>query len=124
MKHSLTHGAGYLVVDHRDSPGLTPAEVAHVPRALPIFGGELFEADVFTCSHCQRAVLLNPSRVRPRGYCAKCNHYICDDPRCHSECHPIVKLLDQAQEHAAQFIGKEDDPASDPLILLTDRFKE
>jgi hypothetical protein len=99
---SLRQHAGYLIIDHRDSPGLTAADVAHVPNAVVVGKGETFEADVLTCSHCQRGVLLNPARERPRGYCGKCDHYICDSPGCQVECLPIRKLLDDLQNQAAR----------------------
>lgn len=68
---------GYLLIDHRNSPGLTDAEVAKA--GLPIGAGRgLFEAPTFTCSHCQSVVVLNPLRTRDRGYCRKCDHYVCD----------------------------------------------
>jgi hypothetical protein len=52
---------GYLLKDHRAS------------------GGGMFESATLTCSHCQRQVILNPDRSRSRGYCPKCDHYVCDD---------------------------------------------
>lgn len=79
MKHSLKDGAGYLQIDHRESPGLLPADVAHLPGAIAVGQGEHFEADVQQCSHCQRGVVLRADRVRPRGYCPKCDHYVCDE---------------------------------------------
>jgi hypothetical protein len=101
---SLKSGAGYLIVDHRDSPGLTPADVAHVPGAIPVGAGSLLERDVLTCSHCQRGVILEPLRTRDRGYCPKCDHYICD--ACETirvktgACVPMVQQLDQLQTAA------------------------
>lgn len=77
---------GYLLIDHTDSPG-----------AGPIPGGQKFEAATVTCSHCCRVVILNPNRVRARSYCAKCDHYICDDPICNAGCNPIAKQLDDAE---------------------------
>lgn len=78
MKHSLVQGSGYLIIDHRDSPGLSPADVAHVPGAVAVPKGTVTERDVQQCTHCQRQIVLNPLRERPRGYCPKCHHYICD----------------------------------------------
>jgi predicted O-linked N-acetylglucosamine transferase (SPINDLY family) len=78
MKRSLRHGAGFLSIDHRDSPGLKPEQVAHVPGAVAVGAGKLFERDVLTCSHCERAVVLEPLRTRDRGHCSKCNRYVCD----------------------------------------------
>lgn len=123
---SLKQHAGYLVVDHRDSPGLSPADVAHVPGAEAVGKGEMFEADVLTCSHCQRGIVLNPARVRERGYCGKCDHYVCD--QCETirvktgECMPIAKVVDQARNAQELFVGREDHPDASPSIRLTDSF--
>src|SRR4051812_15051600 len=103
---SLKAGAGYFTIDHRDSPGLTPADVAHVPGAIAVGAGRLFERDVKQCSHCQRAVVLEPLRVRDRGYCQKCNHYVCDP--CDAirmrtgACVPFAQTLDRMQGLAEQ----------------------
>jgi hypothetical protein len=119
---SLKQHAGYLQIDHRDSPGLTPADVAHVPGSIPVAGGSLLERDVLTCSHCQRGVILEPLRTRDRGYCPKCNHFVCDS--CDTSrvktgaCVPMKQVLDVAQNHADKFVGKADH--SDATIILTD----
>lgn len=71
---------GYLMVDHRASPGL-PEDVARNAGYDPKHCGEgkLFEAASLTCSHCKCAVVKNPLRQRERSTCPKCNfHYICD----------------------------------------------
>lgn len=125
---SLKQHAGYLIIDHSDSPGVTVADVAHVPGAVAVAAGHMFEADVLTCSHCERGILLNPARVRARGYCPKCDHYVCDS--CHAirvktgACVPMRKVLDQVQAHAEKFGGREDHPDANPAVLLTNRFKE
>ena len=53
---------GYLMIDH---------------SAINCRGA-LFESATLTCSHCQRVVVLNPDRSRERGYCTKCDNYLCD----------------------------------------------
>lgn len=121
MKRSLGHGGGYLTIDHRDSPGLTPADVAHVPGAIAVPGGQQFESDAFVCCHCQTVVVKNPGRTRPRGYCAKCDHVICDNPICNRECRPIAQIFDRLQDHAERFVGREDHPEASPLVILTDK---
>jgi hypothetical protein len=71
---------GYLMVDHRASPGL-PEDIARNSGYDPKFAGEgkLFEADTLTCAHCKCAVIKNPFRTRERAKCSKCGyHYICD----------------------------------------------
>jgi hypothetical protein len=120
---SLRQHAGLLVIDHSDSPGLTAADVAGVPGGLPVAGGSVLERDVLTCSHCQRAVVLEPLRVRDRGYCPKCDHYVCDG--CETirvktgACVPMVKILDAAHEQLQT--ADTDHPDASP-ILVTDRF--
>jgi len=102
MKHR--HSAeGELLIDHRASPGITEAfarqsglDVEAVPA------GVLVERATITCSHCQVTVVLNPQRTRPRSYCAKCDHYICDSPICNRDCHPIAKTFDVLDTYAAR----------------------
>lgn len=122
MKHSLKDGSGYLEVDHSESPGLLPADVAHLPGAVAVGPGEVYKTDVQQCAHCQTVVVLNPKRTRPRGFCAKCNHYVCDHPVCNATCQPVAKLFDRAQEHAAKYVNQPDHPdaAPAPRLLMTD----
>jgi hypothetical protein len=71
---------GYLLVDHRASPGL-PEDIALAAGYDPKWCGEgkVYEADTLTCSHCKGVIVKNPLRTRDRHYCAKCSgHYICD----------------------------------------------
>jgi len=100
---SLRRFEGYLLIDHRNSPGLTE-EQTHAAGLPPGAGQGLFEAPTSTCSHCQAIVVLNPNRSRERAYCAKCDRYLCDN--CGAiygltrECRSIFKRLDEAQEAA------------------------
>ncbi len=71
---------GYLMVDHRASPGL-PEDIARQAGYDPKWcrEGKVYEADTMTCSHCKCSVVKNPFRVRERIFCVKCSgHYICD----------------------------------------------
>lgn len=121
---SLKAGAGYLLIDHTNSPGLSAADVAILPGAVVMPGGSVFERDIKQCSHCQRDVALEPLRTRDRGYCGKCNSYICDG--CDAirvktgACVPMAKRFDQALEMVEQFLGQPDHPANRPDIVLTD----
>lgn len=105
---SLRRHEGYLLIDHRDSPGVTAELVRQSGKDAPIVGNVLYECATFTCSHCQGVVFMNPSRTRARGYCRKCDHHICD--RCTTvlaqtrECVPFKKILDDAQEAAERSI--------------------
>jgi hypothetical protein len=77
--HNVKDG-GYLMIDHRASPGL-PEDVALKMGLDPKFCGEgkMFEGATLTCSHCKCSVVKNPLRVRERAKCSKCgNHYVCD----------------------------------------------
>lgn len=74
---SLAKQEGYLLVDNRGA------------------GEGMTEFATVTCCHCQRTWIKNPQRTRERGYCAKCNGYVCDNPGCHAECRPFWKTLDE-----------------------------
>lgn len=89
---------GYLQIDHRACAGVTD---------LPVQSGQNFESATITCSHCQRVVVLNPDRSRSRGYCPKCDHYVCDEcevSRVASGgiCRPFKQVIDEALERAVK----------------------
>lgn len=102
--HSKRSQEGYLLVDHRNSPGITEADLLTIPahrRHEFIAARGIFESPTIRCSHCGTMVVLNPQRTRARGYCASCDHYICDSPLCHQECVPFMKRVESTQEQAA-----------------------
>ena len=76
---SLKRHFGWVMLDHRASPGI-PEDVALKIGLPPRYVGEgkLFEAHTLSCVHCGGHVVLNPDRTRERGYCRSCDHYICD----------------------------------------------
>ena len=37
------------------------------------------ELSTYTCTHCERVVVMNPERKRERMKCRGCNHLICDE---------------------------------------------
>jgi hypothetical protein len=81
---------GYLMVDHRASPGL-PGD--------PLRGeGTYFEAKTNHCNHCGRVVIMNPLRTRDRALCYACNHYVCDD------CGLLMRMPDYNHTTYAQSI--------------------
>jgi hypothetical protein len=115
MKHTLDAGIGYIIVDHTNSPGLTEADVAHVPGQKAVPGGTVLERDTACCAHCQRMVLLNVGRVRARAVCPKCHAYICDgceDARVAAggACVPFAAVLDRAGELLVKHAGQTDHP--------------
>jgi len=99
MKHRLTDHSGYLIIDHSASPGINEADIpTRLKSSTPIVPeGKVFEADVQFCTHCSRSIILRSDRTRPRGYCQKCDHYICDicslDPACNS----LKRLMDKIE---------------------------
>lgn len=92
---NLPRGLGYYEIDQR-------------AVELPV-GPRHFEADTYTCRHCERVVLLNPARVRERYKCSGCNHHICDDcaaKRVAGEgCKPYAQLIEEQLESAARQAG-------------------
>jgi len=71
---------GYVMLDHRESPGVTCEEAWRTGNAIiPIGGGAKLEAATFTCSKCQKVIVKNPGRMRERAYCRKCDHDVCDE---------------------------------------------
>lgn len=76
-------GKGYLLTDDRVS------------------GGTLQELNTLTCVHCNRVVALNPERERERGWCWKCDAYVCDFKVCIEECNPIQEGIELALKYPA-----------------------
>jgi hypothetical protein len=117
MQRSLADGAGFLEINHQDSPGLSPADVAHMPGAMAVGAGQVLERDIKQCSHCQRGVVLNPGRVRNRAVCLKCYRFICDS--CEAirvktgACVPFKQVLDRAADIAEKFASDPTHPDAD-----------
>lgn len=102
MQSKSTH-EGYLLIDHRDSPGI-PESLARAVGMPPGAGGGIFEAATYTCNHCCRVVVINHLRTRERAYCSKCDHYICDGcgatKALTGECRTMEQIIEQTQEAA------------------------
>ena len=52
--------------------------VAGLSPLMPIGKGQVLKAPTFSCSHCDRIVVMNPDRQRSREICPQCDRYICD----------------------------------------------
>ena len=107
MSASKFQNLGYLQIDHRDSPGLTEAQIAGTGSPLPLNAGRSnFEADVVSCRHCQTMIMLNPFRQRERHMCYGCGRYICDNCyltyKISGICKPFSKVIEELQEAAAR----------------------
>lgn len=123
---------GYLLIDHRNSPGVPRDLMRQAGLDLAGAPGAVFESATITCCHCNTVVILNPLRTRPRGHCRKCDKYVCDNPACHVECRPFSKAVDDAQEAAARgdnaawnaatqhLIGPSELRAAEPAAALTE----
>lgn len=110
MIHSKRSQEGYLLVDHRNSPGITEADLATVPadrrrEFLAQSAGHQFEAPTLRCAHCGTIVVLNPARTRPRHWCSHCDHYVCDSANCILVCNPLVQRVDRNLEQAARLLN-------------------
>ena len=68
---------GYLMVDHRASPGL-PEDIARWAGYDPKQTGEgkVYEVDTLKCFNCHGHVVPNPFRTRERH--SYKGHYVCD----------------------------------------------
>lgn len=104
MRRSLRSLEGEILIDHRASPGLDAAVAQSMGvDARLVAAGQVLEAPVFTCSHCQATVIINPDRSRTRSVCQKCGgKYICDECAATMhitlQCNSIVRRLDRLKE--------------------------
>jgi len=96
---------GYLMIDNRASPGIRPEDVPDA-RFSCVGEGQLFEARVFTCSHCQAQMIENKARKRARAFCFGCGKYICDTceavrVNAGGGCRPFAAIIDKAMAKGA-----------------------
>ena len=117
MKSKRSH-EGVILLDHSASPGIPDQALPGMP---PRSGRGKFEAPCYTCSHCQKVVMVNPLRNRDRAWCKKCDHYICDNCggilAATGVCRTWKQLLDQIQESASRAENTEDVDDGKKIIL-------
>lgn len=94
---------GCLLIDHRNSPGITPEFIRANNLDAPAVGsGVTYESALSVCGHCQADVILNPNRSRERGWCWSCDSYICDNcnaaKAAGAACMPFMRRLERAFE--------------------------
>lgn len=90
--------------------------------------GQKFEADTFTCVHCQRVVIKNQKRTRPRNTCRKCMKWTCDYAACVKECNPIERDGERAYKdllgqpwmlrHRGEPVDRIVDQYGNPILVL------
>jgi hypothetical protein len=90
---------GYLLIDHRNSPGITPEFIRSNNLDAPAVGaGVTYESAIAVCGHCSADVILNPQRTRERELCRSCDKYICDgcgaQKKAGSPCVPVQQRVD------------------------------
>lgn len=129
-RRSLRTGANYLLIDHRDSPGIDSNMFAHLPehqRPLPVEGGKVWEEDTYSCNHCARTVYLRAitQPLSDRGYCPKCDKYICKfctkTYDATGVCNPLAKQFETVFNAALVLERQPDDPNA--RIILTDGWR-
>lgn len=89
----------YVLIDHRNSPGITREFVQANKLDTPVVGaGQVFESAIIVCHACGGDIILNPNRTREREWCMEHDAYLCD--RCAltrkltGSCVPLRKRLD------------------------------
>jgi hypothetical protein len=91
---SFPRNLGYVEIDNRQVDAPLPPGNVH------------FEADAYTCSHCERVVIKTPERTRERYKCHGCKHHICDD--CEAlrfagkPCKTYAQFIDELREQDAR----------------------
>lgn len=112
----------YLMIDHRASPGVPNDFYRRIGFDMPsVPEGRMMEMAVLVCLHCQQHAIKNPERTRERGYCPKCDGYICDNcslgMRAPDYVHtPFKKVIDTVLE--SNFRYSQADPNLDTPPLL------
>ncbi|HVJ31669.1 MAG TPA: hypothetical protein VND94_01025 [Terriglobia bacterium] len=96
---------GYLLIDNRCNEGMPDELLRQFGIDMPGGRGK-FESATVTCKHCGKVQVLNPTRSRERGYCGKCDHYICDEWACHQSCRPLARYVDAIQERFSRPAGQ------------------
>lgn len=97
---TLRKQEGVLLIDHRNSPGITPEFMRQHNLPGPVVGaGQKYESALYNCKHCSADVIINPKRNRSREYCRRCDGYICDNCGLMRKCGAPHRPLWQVLEH-------------------------
>lgn len=106
MAFSKRSTEGYLLIDHTDSPGISAEQAASVRSEVVVPKGKKLETPTYNCSHCERLVIMRPDRSKIRGYCRKCDRYLCDDctlvAKVTGECSSFKRFTDRYLDSAAK----------------------
>ncbi len=91
---SLRRHEGYVRIDNGFGPDMQPLGVV--------------EMVCFTCPHCN--YLTVGKKRSDRGYCQKCDDWLCNKPGCNSECNPIIRdvaIAQRNQDAGLSFLGRD-----------------
>ena len=113
---SLKRLEGYMLIDNSVNNGVPDELFVGKYAYLRGLGRGKQEIKTLTCSHCGSSFLENPLRKRERNYCRRCDHYICDNPGCHTGCRPFKALCDQIREDIVQADQSAVDPTARIII--------
>lgn len=98
MMFSKRSNEAYVLIDHRNSPGVSQEFVATNHLDVPAVGaGQTFESAITVCHCCGADIILNPKRTREREWCMEHDAYLCDscalNRRLTGSCVPLQKKL-------------------------------
>jgi hypothetical protein len=98
----------YVLIDHRNSPGITHEYLAKTGiKNAPVVGaGQTFESAVVVCHGCQGDIILNPGRTRERAWCRQHDAYLCDNCDARRTVSGICKPLTQMMEELFNKLSK------------------
>ena len=96
---------GYLEINHKESPGITPELAAKIGRGtIPVGAGQTLKAATYKCPYCEWLIVRNPARERPRNYDPKTDRYICDNcslrRKLGDELKPMSQVIDEFMSKA------------------------
>ena len=112
---SLRSHEGYMLIDNSTNSGVDDATM--LAMGYPVGAGKgLYESATYTCSHCNKIVIIEPARTRERGYCRSCSQRICDPcvaiKAITLQCVPMAQIIDDVLESAV----KQTDPVNNILL--------
>jgi hypothetical protein len=114
---SLRSLEGYMLIDHRNSPGVSD-ELMVKAGYIPGAGQGLYESATYTCPYCETVVVIEPKRTRPRAFDRKTGRYICDPCKAAMMSGallvPIKEIADRMLNRAAK--GLESEVFQSPVI--------
>ena len=100
---SKREAESYLLVDHRQSPGVSTEEAAATGfTCMPVGRGRMYESASCQCTNCERLIVINPLRTSERFYCQKCDGYHCDQCALNTKisgvCKPFKQLIEDLRD--------------------------